>query len=146
MWVHSVSQLEEGTEVGEEQLFLGTLANHLEQLFVDCLLVGLALVVWLVGLLLLSKDVSVGRLLRLAFLLHLEVLVVNVSRHLNLANVHLGAGHDDKLLVHTAQRALVHSEGAVDEEQTRGELLKEDDSLSAVATSKNDENLAWLQT
>lgn len=123
MWVHSVSQLEEGTEVGEEQLFLGTLTNDLEHLLVDGLLVGLALVVWLVSLLLLGKDVSVSRLLRLAFLLHLEVLVVNVSRHLDLANVHLGARHDDKLLVHTAQGALVHGEGAVDEEQTRSELL-----------------------
>lgn len=146
MGVHSVSQLEVGSEVGEEQLLLRALSNDLKQLLVHRLLVGLALVIGLVGLLLLSEDVSVGGLLRLALLLHLEVLVVHVSRHLDLADVQLGAGHNDELLVHTAQRAFVHGEGAVDEEQTRGELLQKDDSLSTVATSEDDEDPAWLKT
>lgn len=118
MWVHSVSQLEVRTEVGEEQLLLLALTDDLKQLLVHGLLVGLALVIGLVRLLLLSKDVSVGRLLRLSLLLHLEVLVVNVIGHLDLADVHLGAGHNDELLVHTAQRALVHGEGAVDQKQS----------------------------
>lgn len=144
--MHSVPQLEEGAKVREEQFLLPVLANHRQQLLVNSLLVRLALVIWLVGLLLLGKHVTIGRFLSLSLLLDLKILIIDVVGYLNARDVQLGAGHDYELLVHAAQWALVDGEGTVDKEKTRGKLFKEDDTLSSVTASQNDENLAGLET
>ena len=55
---------------------------------------------------------------------------------------HLSARRDRVHLVHALERNAVHLEGSIDEEETRLELLEEDDSLSAESAGGEDENAA----
>jgi len=102
----------------------------------------LALLVHFVLLLLDVKDLALGGLLGLG-LDAVEEAVLDVLGHVDLAQVELGLGGDDVVLVDATKRAAVQLERASDEQKTRLELLKEDDTFASMTTSDENEHGAW---
>lgn len=87
---------------------------------------------------LLVQQFTLRRLLCL--LLSLEVRVINVRGNIDARNINLGRGSNDVRLVHPTQGNTVDFVGAGNQEQTRRQLLEEDDALSTETTSKEDED------
>jgi len=141
---HLVFECKDGAEVPDQQLAVGVHLNHLVQLLIHDLLILLALSTHLVRLLLFLQD-NVGGFGRLlAILVHAtEIFVAKVFGQIDLANVQLGPCGNHVVLVNAAQRATVNLERAVNKEETALELLEENDALSTVATSNDDQNSSW---
>lgn len=59
--------------------------------------------------------------------------------------INLGGGSDNVSCVYPSQRNAVDFEGAGDEEDTLGQVLEEDDTLAAEATSEENDDGAGLQ-
>lgn len=64
---------------------------------------------------------------------------------INTLNVNGGGGSDDIAGVDSSQRNAVNLEGTGDEENTLGEVLEENDTLAAEATSKEDDDGTGLE-
>jgi len=114
-----------------------------QELSVNVELRLLALLVHFVLLLLDVKNLALGGLLRLLGLDAIEEGVLQVLRHVHLAQVELGLGGDDVVLIDATQRATVQLERTRDEQQARLELLQEDDTFASMTTSDEDEHGAW---
>jgi len=114
-----------------------------QNLIVNIELSLLALLVHLVLLLLDIKDLALGGLLGLLGLNAIEEAVLQVLGHVHLANVELGLGGDDVVLVDATQWATVQLERTSDEQKARLELLQADDTFASMTTSDEDEHCAW---
>jgi len=125
---------------GGDFLFLSF--GFLRGLLLISLLIGLLLVgLLLVGLLLLGLLVGGGLggggdlggrsplLLR-----RLEVFVVELAVDLHAGHIHLRRRGDAIDLVHSAERHPVDLERSIDKEETRAELLEENDTMSSIRT------------
>lgn len=147
MRIDTVSKLEVRSQVGQQQFLLGALANQSQNLLVQIGLILFALLIGFPLFLLLTEHIGLSALLGGFFAFHLEVFVVDVVRYFQRGTiVQLGTGHNDVLLVHTTQWAFVHCERTIDEQQTRSELLEEDNTLATVTTSQDNQNTTWFQT
>jgi len=114
-----------------------------QNLIVNIELSLLALLVHLVLLLLDIKYLALGGLLGLLGLNAIEEAVLQVLGHVHLANVELGLGGDDVVLVDATQWATVQLERTSDEQKARLELLQADDTFASMTTSDEDEHCAW---
>jgi hypothetical protein len=74
------------------------------------------------------EDLALGRLL-LSGLYAVEESIIDVGRHLDLADVELGAGGNDVSLIDASQRATVQLVWARDQQKARVQLLQEDNAL-----------------
>lgn len=98
MRVLASGETESGLKVGEQDFAVRVGLDGFENLLVDGDLVFLASLRDLVSLGFLGEDVTFG-LLRATFTMATEVLVVDVLGDLNVVDVKLGAGGNDKVLV-----------------------------------------------
>jgi len=142
VWVLSVLKSKTGLQVGLERGLVWVRLDGIEKLLVNVELSLLALIVHLVLLLLDVEDLSLGGLLLLG-LDAIEESVLEVRGDGDLADVDLGLGGGHVLLVDATKWATVELERAGDEQETRRELLEEDNTLASMATSDQDEDGAW---
>jgi len=132
---------ETALQVGLEQGLLGVLLDQVVELLVDGLLVLLALLADLVFLLRLGEDFAALLLVALAILLlTVEISIVQRFRQLDRRNVKLGLCGDDEGLVNAAKGATVQTVRAGDKKKASGQLLQENNALSLVAASQEDED------
>ena len=134
-----VAEGESGTEILGEKRLLGIL-NVLQNGSIN----GLLSLESLLGDLLLLAGI--GKELVLTSLLGLGVLLeegINNLRSINSLDVNLSAGGQSVSLVHSLKGNTVDLVGAGNEEETRGELLEENNTSATEATSEEDEDAAW---
>lgn len=81
----------------------------------------------------------------LGILLSGEVLVVELLQSLNTGEIDLGGSGDDVSGVDSAEWDTVDLEWAADEEETVGEWLEVDNTLSTESASEDDEDGSWLK-
>lgn len=142
MWPVVLGEGEAGSHVlSEEWLFL--VLDILDECIVDGLVESLALS---------SNDLLLGALLGENLVVLLLALVVT-GEHLvgDLGNVdslhvHLGAGGKSIDLVDAFERHAVDLVWAGNKQETAGQLLQENDSLSTISTGKEDQDSAWFET
>jgi len=135
---------ESGLKIGEQDFAVGVGLDRLEDLFIDGDLVFLADLGDLVSLSLLGEDVTFS-LLRAALTVATEIFVVDVLGHLDIINVQLRTGGNDKVLVDTPDGDTVDLVWTSDSQEARLKGLEEDNSLSTVLTSQNNQDGAWLK-
>jgi len=142
MWSVTLGQTEGGAQVARK-VWNGL--DVLEESSINSLLVGLAVV----GKLLLHwLSLSIEELLLLGLLGVLllgEVLVVELLQSLNTVEIDLGGSGDDVSGIDSAEWDTVDLEWAADEEETVGEWLEVDNTLSTESTSEDDEDGSWLK-
>jgi len=124
-----------------EHGLLGVGLDGSQELLVHSDLCGLALLVDGVFLLLGVEELAVGGLLLLG-LDAVEEGIVQVLRHADFAQIDLSARGDHVDLIDASQRAAVALVGSRHQKKTRLQLLEEDDVLSSVAASEEDEDSA----
>jgi len=113
------------------------LVDSSQEAGIEGLLVSLSLLAdHVLGLLFLSEELA--SLLSLSRAL--EVGIVNFLGNGDTGDIDLGGGGDNVRLVDSADGDTVNLEGTRDQQETRGELLKEDNTLSGETTSKNDQD------
>lgn len=106
---------------------------------------GLSFLAVLVDLVLLFfglENLALGRL-GLLGLDAVEECVIQVGRHVDFADVDLGAGGDDVDLIDASQWAAVQFEWATNEQQARFQLFQEDNTFASMTTGDQDEDGAW---
>lgn len=91
----------------------------------------------------LIEELALSSLLG-AFLL-LEEGIVDL-RNIDSLDVDLGAGSQSVSLVHSLEGDTVDLVGAGNEEETRGQLLEENNASASEATSEEDEHSSWGDT
>jgi len=132
-------QTERSLQIREQDLSVSVRLDGFEHLLVNNNLIRFALGRWLVTLLLLGEDVAFS-LLQALFADPAEVGIIDIGGNLNLFNVQLGAGGDNVVLVDTTNWNSVDLVWTSDEEKTRFQGFQEDDPLSTVNTSQQNEN------
>jgi len=138
---HSFADGKGRSQVLAEELLLRVLLQSADQLTINFDLILLALFRDDVSGLLLLEDFafSVTNLLCLG---PTEIFVVHGLGNVHSGNVDLGFGGNDVDLVDSPKRASVDAEWSSDEQKSGGQLLQEDDALSLVDSSQNDQNRA----
>lgn len=126
-------------QIRVEQLLVLVLADGSPDGLVNGQLIGLLLLRWSVLLLLGSKDLSLTTVLGFGQRTT-EVSVVDVFWDDNLVQLDAGLGGNHITLGNPTEWSAVQGEGTGDEEQTRLENLQDNNSLSLVLTSQQDDN------
>lgn len=142
MWELARLQAEQRLQVLVQSALVLAFPDRFPDRLIHGLLVRFALLRRHISFLLRGENVplrSLGVLLRHGTL---EVAVVNMLRHLELAQLDVGAGSDHISLRNATHWAAVQEVGSGDQEQAGGQHLDEDDSLGLVATSQHDQDAA----
>ena len=144
MWELVRLERERALQVLSNQPSIVVLLDRGHQQFVYNNLILFALLGRSVFLLGLGKDVTLS--LACAFLAGtLEVRVLDVLGDHEFLEADASLGGDHVTLGNTTKGAGVQGEWSVDEQQSGGEDLQEDDALSLMTSSQQDQNLAGHQ-
>merc|ERR1711931_183026 len=138
---HSFADGKGRSQILAEELLLRVLLQSADQLTINFDLILLALFRDDVSGLLLLEDFafSVTNLLCLG---PTEIFVVHGLGNVHSGNVDLGFSGNDVDLVGSPKRASIDAEWSSDEQKSGCQLLQEDDALSLVDSSQNDQNRA----
>ena len=134
----SFSEGESGSQITEKYLVVLALLDGSENRSINGLLVSLSLLGHLVLGLSIGEDVS-SLLSRHS--LSLEIVIIDVLGDLDSRNVNLGLGGNNEGLGDSSEGEVVQFVRSCDEKKSGLlELLEEDDALSLMATSQDNEN------
>jgi len=145
----TIAQFKVRTQVCEKDLFVWAFADLGHDLGVDFQLIKLTFSIRLVRLFLEELEEFVIVLASSWWwqgLAPAEILVIDAARDVDTFKIDLNAGLDDVILMHSSQWASIDNEWSSNEQQTRIQFLEEDDALSSMTTSEDDQYATWVKT